>query len=168
MKAIRIFLLVLIIIGLGLIVTQSFWVPSLVNVILQQQPNNTPVQAVTNTPAVKTKPSPTVPDMASVTIDQNTLNSTSLTPTITGHASGVSDINVKVVDYEGARMAQNDATFNSGTGLWSFPIDSSTETENTSGELSLNSPGKYSVYVIGVDKARNIVKVATGTLILTR
>ena len=36
MKAFRIFLLILIIIGLGLIFTQSFWVPKLVNQIISQ------------------------------------------------------------------------------------------------------------------------------------
>jgi len=37
MKIIRIFLLVLIIIGLALISTQSIWVPKLVNIILSSQ-----------------------------------------------------------------------------------------------------------------------------------
>ena len=36
-KAVRIFLLVLIVIGVGLIATEKLWVPKLVNVILQNQ-----------------------------------------------------------------------------------------------------------------------------------
>jgi hypothetical protein len=43
MKAIRIFLLILIIIGIGLIVTQSVWVPKVVAMILSQQGIVSPV-----------------------------------------------------------------------------------------------------------------------------
>jgi hypothetical protein len=52
MKAIRIFLLVLIIIGLGLIFTQSLWVPNLVAMILQ---SDTPVISGANIPATTSK-----------------------------------------------------------------------------------------------------------------
>ena len=43
MKAIRIFLLTLIIIGIGLLITQKFWVPKLVDHILKSE-NNSPVE----------------------------------------------------------------------------------------------------------------------------
>lgn len=52
MKAIRIFLLVLIIIGLGLIVTQSLWVPKLVAIILRS--DTAPIGAA-NIPAITNK-----------------------------------------------------------------------------------------------------------------
>jgi hypothetical protein len=46
MKTLRIFLLVLIIIGVGLIVSESFWVPSVVDRILQYQGNGADVSPI--------------------------------------------------------------------------------------------------------------------------
>src|SRR5450830_1862820 len=43
MKAIRIFLLILIIIGVGLLITQKFWVPRLVNRIISSETSTQPV-----------------------------------------------------------------------------------------------------------------------------
>jgi hypothetical protein len=47
MKAIRIFLLILIILGLGLIVAQGFWVPPLVREILLYQSSPLPIESTT-------------------------------------------------------------------------------------------------------------------------
>ncbi|HEY0221198.1 MAG TPA: MBL fold metallo-hydrolase, partial [Candidatus Paceibacterota bacterium] len=44
MKFIRIFLLVLIIIGLGLLVTQKMWVPKLVEKIIEEENNNISIE----------------------------------------------------------------------------------------------------------------------------
>lgn len=59
MKAVRIFLLILIIIGLGLIFTQGLWVPKLVNKILQyqsiSQSTNISVNNLSQTPSAISK-----------------------------------------------------------------------------------------------------------------
>lgn len=49
MKAIRIFLLILIIVGLGLIATQSLWVPKLVDKILKYQDETSQISTTTTT-----------------------------------------------------------------------------------------------------------------------
>ena len=104
-----------------------------------------------------------IPSTPSATIDQSSLTTSSLTPTITGHASGVASVNVEVVDSNGARIAQDNATYTATTGVWSFPINASTETRNSAGMLSLNTPGTYSVIVYGL-VAGSGVQLATGTL----
>lgn len=54
MKAMRVSLLILIIIGLGLIATQSLWVPTLVNAILQYQKISIQAVATTTIPTLAT------------------------------------------------------------------------------------------------------------------
>ncbi len=57
-KAIRIFLLVLIILGLGLLVTQAYWVMPLVNQILSHEPQPVLVPAAMSTPVTKVLATP--------------------------------------------------------------------------------------------------------------
>ena len=56
MKVIRLVLLVLIILGVGLLVTRAHWVPSLVNTIMSHEP--APVVVPVSTTATSTKPVP--------------------------------------------------------------------------------------------------------------
>ena len=53
MKIIRIFLLILIIIGIGLICTQNIWVPRLVNKIILQQSNSNLIMPKPNNSSTK-------------------------------------------------------------------------------------------------------------------
>ena len=53
MKSIRVFLLVLIVIGIGLLVTQSFWVPPFVNWILTKENKIQAVQAVSTSSIIQ-------------------------------------------------------------------------------------------------------------------
>ena len=56
MKAIRIFLLVLIVLGVGLLVTRAYWVPPLVSEILSHEQAPVVVEVSTTTPVVPAKP----------------------------------------------------------------------------------------------------------------
>jgi hypothetical protein len=69
MKSIRIFLLVLIIIGLGLLATTHFWVPSVVNAIIGHEGVSqvVPVSTTTTPTSVSSKPHPTIKPKPSIT-----------------------------------------------------------------------------------------------------
>src|SRR5437868_2373053 len=56
MKVIRIILLILIVLGVGLLVTRAYWVPPLVNGILSHEQAPVVVGVSTTTPATSTKP----------------------------------------------------------------------------------------------------------------
>jgi hypothetical protein len=84
MKFIRIFLLVLIVIGIGLLVTQSFWVPPFVNWILAKENKVQAVQPVstsgiihaTTTSGVNKEPSSPVPQETGTLFGSVTLSPT--------------------------------------------------------------------------------------------
>jgi hypothetical protein len=55
-QAVRIFLLVLIVLGLGLLGTQAYWVPSVVKEILAHETQPVVIPVATSTPSVPIKP----------------------------------------------------------------------------------------------------------------
>lgn len=113
----------------------------------QQTTTNTP-NTNTNVTASTVKPaSPTKASLA-IKIDANSLTSSSLTPTITGTASGVTEVHFEVFGSDGARVAAAQASFNSTTRAWSFPINDSTKVQNSSGRpVELYHGSTYSIEV---------------------
>jgi hypothetical protein len=109
-KVIRVFLLILIVIGVGLLATQSFWVPKLVTAILGQVPVS--AQSVTVTTSASSPVLSTKIDQASLT----SYGTTTLSGTVTGEGISIVKVGIREVN---TRAAFYRSSINVVNGRWS-------------------------------------------------